>query len=174
MVFCAKLPRTTSTLAKPLGECIVIVQGPHSGPSFQHASCLLLKRTHKMSVAGKEMFCLPMWSNVSWIMSRRSPKFMKHLYSVGPALCCSLTLLPGPTCCIKCFSFLCCHCRWLQGSHWGSGVLYETVSWQASLFGVHLGKLPRLSCKVSSGNSSGIYEAWRTCANEQMDCWKGD
>lgn len=65
MVFCAKLPRTTSTLAKPLGECIVIVQGPHSDRSFQHAFCLLLKNHHRMNVSGKEMLCLPMRSHVS-------------------------------------------------------------------------------------------------------------
>lgn len=160
---------TTSILAKPLRECIVIVQGPHSDHSFQHASCLLLKKNPQNECGWKRdaLFVHEVWCVL--ILSRRSPKFMKHLYSVVPACAALLNLLPGPTCWINLELFLSViFVLMVTGIPLRFRSFNVKVSWQAALFSVHVGKLPRLSCKVSSDKPSAIYEAWGSCANEQM------
>lgn len=109
---------------------------------------------------GDALFAHEVWCVL--ILSRRSPKFMKHLCSVVPALCCSADSAAWSHLLNK-MLFL-----FVLSLLMVTGIPLRFRSFNVKQFpDRHVGKLPRLSCKVSSGNS-GIYEAWGSCANEQM------
>lgn len=102
------------------------------------------------------------------ILFRRSPKFMTCLYSVVPVLCCSADSAAWSHLLNKVLFFFVLSLLMV------TGIPLRFRSFNVKQFpdrkpysSVHVGKLPRLSCKISLGNS-GIYEAWGSCANEQM------